>query len=67
MKVCEFKWRDHLTRTIVVEVFNAVALKYWTVDRFSHWFDKKTVVVLVGDDPGGRGICTLFCPHFGAS
>ena len=33
--------QTQLTRTIALEVLNAVALEYWTVDRFIYWVIKK--------------------------
>ena len=50
--------QNQLTRTVVLEVFNTVALKYWTVDRFIHWLIKNCTSV-GRRRSWGLGICPL--------
>ena len=58
--------QNQLTRTVVLEVFNVVALKYWTVDRFIYWLIKKAAEVLEGTDPGDGAFALILRPHPGA-
>ena len=58
--------QNQLPRTVVLEVFNAVALKYWTVDRFIHWLIKKLQKCWKARIPGGGAFDLILRPHPGA-
>ena len=54
---------NQLARTVVLEVFNAVALKYWTVDRFIYWLIRKLQKCWEATIPGVGHLSSFFVPN----
>ena len=57
--------QNQLTRSIVLEVVNAVALKYWTVDCFIFWFIEKLQKCWKATIPGVGHLPSFFIPTSG--